>query len=99
MLEVYITDESYRNNKLYGPFLQIGLACVQVLCHYWAWNGKFKLHGNIWKTLWKDDFVEVKDFEMSSRKNKSSSKCAINDGVPQNFLSDILSLNDQKKVK
>ena len=32
-------------------------------------------------------------------KHKSSSKCAINTGIPENFLSNIFALNGQKKVK
>ena len=81
VLEIYVYRRRLykKTQKLYGSFLHI-----QVLCHYWPLDYRFKLHGVMKKAfILLSHFVVVKDF-------KSSSKWTINVGVPQNFLSDIL---------
>ena len=59
---------------------------------------KFRFYGVMKRCFTFQSFRSGKKFWIEL-KHKSSFMCVITGGIPQNFLSDILALNKQKKVK
>ena len=66
ILEVYAyRRKSQKPTKLHGPFLSAGFTFLQVLCHYWAVEYKFKFYRVMKRCfILLSHFVVVKDFQL-----------------------------------